>query len=410
MTRRQLRLAYLTTEYPKTSHTFIRREIEGLERRGHQVLRLSVRQAPDPVVDPADKREAGLTTYCLKQPPSVLAWTGVRAALLEPRRLGAAARAVVAMNQRSDRGIVRHAAYLAEACFIRDELRKNSIEHLHVHFGTNAAAVARLVRRLGGPPYSMTLHGPDEFDAPVGFSLGEKVAEAAFAVTISDFGSAQLRRWIAQEHWHKVHVVRCTVPDSFHEQGRAPSSAKNLVCVGRLAPQKGQLLLLEAVAAVAASGEPVKLVLVGDGEMRAAVERRISELDLAGRVSITGWADERQVIRHILESRAMVLPSFAEGLPVVIMEAMALRRPVVSTFVGGIPELVVPGKTGWLVPAGNVGALASALREVLAAPPERLDELGGLGQVRVREMHGAETELDKLEALFAAHTVRQAER
>jgi len=410
MTRRRLRLAYLTTEYPKTSHTFIRREIEGLERRGHHVLRLSVREAPDPVVDPADKREAGLTTYCLRQPPSVFARTGARALLLEPRGLGAAARAVVSMNRRSERGMVRHAAYLAEACFIRDVLRQNSIEHLHVHFGTNAAAVARLVRRLGGPPYSMTIHGPDEFDAPLGFSLGEKIAEAAFAVAVSDFGSAQLRRWIAPEHWHKVHVVRCTVPDSFHEQGRAPSGTRNLVCVGRLAPQKGQLLLLEAFAAVAASGEPATLVLVGDGEMRAVVERRISELDLAGKVKIAGWADERQVIRRILESRAMVLPSFAEGLPVVIMEAMALRRPVVSTFVGGIPELVAPGETGWLVPAGNVGALASALREVLAAPPDRLDELGRSGQVRVRERHSAEAELDKLEALFSASTVGFAER
>jgi glycosyltransferase involved in cell wall biosynthesis len=286
---------------------------------------------------------------------------------------------------------------------VLDALKRERIEHLHVHFGTNAAAVARLVRLLGGPTYSITVHGPDEFDAPIALSLGAKVAESAFTVAISSYGGAQLKRWIGPEHWSRVHVVHCTVPDSFHARSAKIPGPRALVCVGRLSAQKGQLVLLEAAAKLKNAGEAFELVLVGDGEMRGRVEQRIAELDLAGHVRITGWADEARVTSELLNARAMVLPSFAEGLPVVIMEAMALKRPVVSTYVAGIPELVVPGKTGWLVPAGDVEALTEALLDVLNAPLERLDALGAAAGERVRERHGAETELDKLESLLLTH-------
>jgi glycosyltransferase involved in cell wall biosynthesis len=116
--------------------------------------------------------------------------------------------------------------------------------------------------------------------------------------------------------------------------------------VGRLCEQKGQFLLLEAVARLASEGVPVELVLAGDGELRGDLERLIEAQGMAGFVNITGWVDSKRVRDEILSARVLVLPSFAEGLPVVIMEAMALGRPVVSTYVAGIPELVIPGETG----------------------------------------------------------------
>jgi glycosyltransferase involved in cell wall biosynthesis len=176
--------------------------------------------------------------------------------------------------------------------------------------------------------------------------------------------------------------------------------------VGRLSEQKGQLLLLEAAAEVAATAPDFRLTLVGDGELRAPTERRIAELGLGDVVEITGWADEAEVRRRILAARALVLASFAEGLPVVIMEAMALRRPVISTWVAGIPELV-DADCGWLVPAGDAGALAGAMRAALSAPPERLAAMGRAGRARVEARHDQRAEARRLLALIGAHPVGQ---
>ena len=186
-----------------------------------------------------------------------------------------------------------------------------------------------LARVLGGPPYSFTVHGPEEFDAPLALGLGEKIARSAFVVAISSFGRSQLYRWVAHSQWPKVEVVHCGLDDAFRSAPavRAPE-APRLVCVGRLCEQKGQLLLLEAVRRVVAKGGALELVLAGDGEMRAELEAQVVALGLRDHVRITGWIDGTEVREEILAARALVLPSFAEGLPVVIMEAMALRRAV----------------------------------------------------------------------------------
>jgi colanic acid/amylovoran biosynthesis glycosyltransferase len=396
-----MRIAYLTTEYPKASHTFIRREILELERRGHEVTRLAIRPLGDSVVDPTDREEALLTQYCLAQPKTSLLGAALGRGLVSPAAFGRAAMSTVSMGFRSERGIARHGAYLAEACYFLNVLFERQVEHVHAHFGTNAAAVARLIRLLGGPRYSFTVHGPDEYDAPRSLKLGAKVASSAFTVAISDYCSAQLRRWVDPAHWSRIQVVHCAVDDRFFGETPAiPPGSKQVVCVGRLSGQKGQLVLLDAFKRLVDEGIEGQLVLAGDGEMRSIVERRIGELDLAGRVLITGWIDESTVRRLLVESRALVLPSFAEGLPVVIMEAMAMKRPVLSTLIAGIPELVIQGETGWMIPAGNVEALVDGLRVVLTASTEDLDAMGEKGRSRVKARHHTVTEVDKLERLF----------
>jgi glycosyltransferase involved in cell wall biosynthesis len=172
--------------------------------------------------------------------------------------------------------------------------------------------------------------------------------------------------------------------------------------VGRLCEQKGQLLLVEAVARLAARGVRMELVLAGDGEMRADVEQAIARHRLEQAVRITGWIGGERVREEILAARALVLPSFAEGLPVVIMEALALRRPVITTYVAGIPELVRDGIEGWLVPAGNVEALAEAMADALSAPAADLARRGDAGRERVLARHAVQTEAAKLQALIAA--------
>jgi len=394
-------LAYLTTEYPKASHTFIRREILGLERSGQTVPRLAIRASEASIVDPADVAEYGRTTHLLSEPRLKLLYSLIVAFLSRPRAFVRAVAMTLRMARRSDRGFLRHAAYLVEATHLLRITQGARICHVHVHFGTNAAAVARLAWRLGGPTYSLTIHGPDEFDAPQSLSLPAKIVDALFVVAISDYCAAQIRRWLPYEQWRKIHIVHCTVDDSFLDSAEPiDPRSRTLVCVGRLTAQKGQFVLLDALAQIVEEGTDAQLVLAGDGELRPQIERRIAELELQDRVEITGWIDESEVRSRLLEARALILPSFAEGLPVVIMEAFALGRAVVSTTIAGIPELVVPKENGWLVPAGNVAELASAMRAVFEASPAQLNHMGRNGQDRVRQSHRFATELPKLLDLF----------
>jgi colanic acid/amylovoran biosynthesis glycosyltransferase len=401
-------VAYLVNQYPKVSHTFIRREIQALERQGVAVERIALRGWDAEIADGDDRGEQARTRYVLRSGLLPLAAAALAAALRAPRRFARALALALRMARASARPWPYHLVYLAEACRVAAWLRRSAATHLHAHFGTNSAEVAMLARALGGPPYSFTVHGPEEFDAPHALGLGEKIERAAFVVAISSFGRSQLYRWTRHAQWPKVEVVHCGLDAGF--SSAAPSTAPSplrLVCVGRLCEQKGQQLLLEAAARVVAKGIPLELVLAGDGEMRAALEALVVALGLRERVRITGWIDSSQVREEILAARALVLPSFAEGLPVVIMEAMVLRRPVISTFVAGIPELVRPGEDGWLIPAGDVAALAAAIEDCLATPPERLAAMGEGARARVLQRHSADVGAAKLAALFARASARR---
>jgi len=394
-----MRIAYLTPVYPKGSHTFVRRELRALERRGHEVLRVSIRP-PEGLVDPADLEEAGRTFVCLAQSPVAFLAALLGALARAPRRFARAARRAFALGRASERGMLRHAAYLAEAALLARLFREREIEHVHVHFGTNAAKVAMLVRDLGGPRFSVAYHGPDEFDSVAGHALAEVVATAAFCTAVSRYTAAQLQRWADPRHWQRIHVVRCAVDEAWLGAARPVPEAGPFLCVARLGAQKGLAVLVDALNRLAARGVDAELVLVGDGELRGLLEERIARLGLGARVRLAGWVGEAEVRECLARARCFVLPSFAEGLPVSIMEAFALERPVIATFVAGIPELVVPGENGWLVPAGDALALAEAMAEAAAAPIERLRAMGRAGAARVRERHGLQREVARLEALL----------
>lgn len=396
-----MKIAYLTTEYPKVSHTFIRREINELERRGHDVVRLSIRPPSGPLVDPMDQEEARKTLFCLGQSKlKIVALTLVQA-VLHPFTFLAALRMTSKMSRSSERGLFRHLAYLAEAVLLARELKQRGIQHVHVHFGTNAAAVARLMKRISGITYSMTVHGPGEFDASIGLSLAAKVSDSEFTVAISHYCKAQLCRWVAPQHWDRIHIVHCTVnPDFLAPSTPVSEDAESLVCVGRLTPQKGQMLLLEAFARALRQNKQGRLILAGDGELRPRLEKRIEELGLRDRVTITGWINESQVRTLLRDSRGLVLPSSAEGLPVVIMEALAMGRPVISTHVAAIPELVRHGVNGWLVPAGDRVTLTKRISKTFSTPASELTTMGRKGRRRVKRFHNSITEGATLEALF----------
>ena len=399
-----MRIAYFINQYPKVSHSFIRREILALERQGFAVQRIALRGWDAELVDAEDESERSKTHYVLQGGVQSLLMPVLQALRAQPRRFLAALWLALRMGQRADRSWPYHLIYLAEACRLLPWLQAFGAEHVHAHFGTNSTEVVMLAQALGGPTYSFTVHGPEEFDKPQFIHLGEKVRRAAFVAAISSYGRSQLFRWVEHAHWAKVKVVHCGLERAFHDVPEVPMPAvPRLVCVGRLCEQKGQLLLLEAARLLAAQGVEFELVLAGDGEMRAEIETLIADYGLQARVRITGWISSEQVRAEILVARALVLPSFAEGLPVVIMEAMALRRPVLSSYVAGIPELVRPGENGWLYPAGAVDELAAALADCLAQPAEVLQRMGEAAYQRVLERHNIDTEAAKLAVLFRTH-------
>ena len=305
----------------------------------------------------------------------------------------------------ADRERLRHFAYFVEACVLRQWLRECGAAHLHVHFGTNPAAVAMICRALGGPPWSLTVHGPEEFERGNGIALPQKIAAAAFVVGISEFAIRELRKWCDPADWEKLKLVRCGVDKAFAD-GEAVSpvpDVNRIVCVGRLCAVKMQHVLIEAAAALAARGVDIYVTLVGDGETRSDLERRVDELDMRSRVRFAGWASEQAVRNEILRSRVTVLPSRAEGLPVVIMESFALGRPVISTTIAAIPELIESGISGWLVPPGDVGQLADAIEQSLKMPVTDLTQMAAVGRRRVADLHDASANAQALQLLFRTH-------
>jgi glycosyltransferase involved in cell wall biosynthesis len=387
-----------------TSHSFIRREIAGVEAQGVTVRRYTLRFGDETLVDPLDLTERERTKAVIDVGPFGLLGFTLATAVSRPVRFARALGKAIWFGRRagsSGRGIGRHLIYLAEACVLLSWFARDGVEHVHAHFGTNSTVVALLARLMGGPPFSFTAHGPEEFDGPLLWGLDEKIGHAAFVVAVSEFGKSQLSRWIEHAEWFKLQVVRCGVDETFLRAGVVPlPGARRLVCVGRLAEQKGLLTLMTAAGVLHADGVDFELALVGDGPLRGEIERLIAEYDLGDRVRLLGWQGSARVRELIEGSRALVLPSFAEGLPVVIMEALGLGRPVISTFVAGIPELVQHGESGWLVPASSVESLCGAIQEALDAPVEKLEAMGRAGAQQVAERHNALIEAAKLASLF----------
>lgn len=398
-----LQVAYLVNQYPAVSQTFIRREIQALERKGIVVQRIALRGWDAVVVDDSDRKELALTRYVLKAGALGLAVAVLRSALTRPLRWLAAAGLALRMAKDSHRPLPIHLVYFAEACLVRGWLANSGAQHLHAHFATNPAEIAMLVRELGGPPYSFTAHGSDIMDRPSQIGLHETVARARFVAAVCWFGRGQILRWIPPSLWPKVSVVGCGLEPGYGVGASAPLAEPNkrLLCIGRLSKEKGQSLLIEAVAQLHVEGIHVEITLVGDGPMRAEIQDLVVRRGLEAAVHFAGSLDAQGVETELRRTRALVVPSLSEGLPVVIMEAMANRRAVIAPFLSGIPELVIHGETGWLYPVGNVEALVRAIRTCLDTAPDTLAAMGEQARQRVWASHDADREAATLLALMS---------
>lgn len=347
------------------------------------------------LTDPADRQEHARTERILEA-------GGRRLLAGVPRRGLAAALSLARRRAKAgESSLALQMIYIAEGARIAERAQALQLDHIHAHFGTNSTRVAAYARLLGGPRFSFTVHGPEEFDKPQALDLSGKLALAEFCVTVSSFGRSQMYRWAETADLPKVQVVHCGLDLSRWTDPQAlPPGPLHLVAVGRFAEQKGFGLLIRAFAQAWRQDPRLRLSLVGDGELRPGIEAVIATEGMAGAVQLLGWQDEAGVRAAMDAAHALVTPSFAEGLPVVIMEAMARARPVIATYIAGIPELVRPGQEGWLIPAGDAEALARAMLEAAQTPAETLQAMGQSARQRVLARHDIAESARLLDGLF----------
>jgi glycosyltransferase involved in cell wall biosynthesis len=387
----------LCNTYPAVSHSFVRREIEAVERAGHHVFRFSLRPFHRDIKDPADLHEAAQTLVILGQGWLLLASAALCMVVAHPLRTCAAVATAFGLSGKGFKQKARHVVYLLEAAWLVRRLWRMKVQHLHAHFGTNPAAIAVIARAWGGPPFSFTVHGPDEFDAPVELRLREKVQSATFVAAISSYCRSQLMRWIPEAQWSKLKLIRCGLDSAFFDvkPSAPPAESVEFVTVARLSQQKGLPLLVEACARLRDTGARFHLTIVGFGDMREALQSKIRSHDLGDCITLAGIRSSEEIRGLLLGARAFVLPSFAEGLPVVLMEALALARPVITTAIAGIPELV-DEHCGWLIPAGSEADLVQAMISALAASSEELLSKGMIGRERVLRLHDIDDNASRL--------------
>jgi len=395
-------IAYLTSVYARAGDTFIRREVQALRQMGWTIRTFSIRRADaSERVSEDIASEQATTVYILEQGLFRLLAALLRMSFKYPARMRRAILQAMSVRWPGLKSAIWHFVYLMEASYLAEQLIAARVELLHNHIAMNSATVAMLASTLSGVPYSLTVHGPHEFFASEHWALGAKVASSVLTVCISHYGKSQCMLFSRPEHWNKLRIVRCGLENQFlHETSKQLPERHRLICVGRISPEKGQLLLVDAVAELTEEGVDLELVIAGDGPFRDVIANRIHALQLQDTIRLTGWQSSDQVRQSIEESSLLVLPSFAEGIPVVLMEAMALGRPVIATYVGGVPELVTPNDSGWLVPAGSVPDLADAIRDALSFPPHVLAQMGQRGRQQVLAQHSIANEARKLGELF----------
>jgi glycosyltransferase involved in cell wall biosynthesis len=403
-----MRIAYLCGRYPAISNTFIMREVQALRARGFTVDTLTMRPARAGHLLTDTDREEFARTYAIL-PPRVGDFLAAHAAAISCSPAGYLSTLATALrlSPAGTRGKLWQLFYFVEALVLWWRCRARQVEHIHAHFGNVAPDVALLAAGFaraagsGTGSWSFTMHGPVEFYDVSRHRLKDKVERADLVVCISDFARSQLMALVDEDHWAKLRVVHCGVdPERFSAQRRnGREGALTLLSVGRLVRVKGQALLLEALSQLAAEGVPARLTIVGDGPKRRDLERLAHEHDVADRVTFAGSVGQDEIVSYYERADVFCLPSFGEGVPVVLMEAMAAGLPVVTTRIMGVPELVEDGVSGLLVAPGRADSLARAIRQ-LAESRDLRTNLGLAAREKVVGDFNLDRSAEQLQALF----------
>lgn len=398
-------LAYLVSQYPAVSHTFIRREVAALRRRGIDVATFSIRAPSDAdVAGDADRIEADRTYIVLKQSLVALLRSHAWGLISRPARYFHTLRLALRHRPPGLRAFWLALAHFGESILLSHELHRRSIRHLHTHFANSGATVGLLSTRFLRLTWSFVIHGPSETDFPAGYLLGEKIKAADMVICAHWFGCSQGMRLVPPEYWGKFEVVRCGL-----NRAELPTPAaviqeeRTIVCVGRLAPDKGQAGLLEAFVDIHQRFPDARLKLIGGGPDRERLAALAHDLGLAGVVRFLGPLPEAATLMEIASSEIMVLPSFWEGLPVVLMEAMALGVPVITSRIAGVPELIEDGANGLLFTPGKWSELTECLGRMMG-DGELRQKLATAGRERIFPEFDVDTSASQLEKCFAGFT------
>ena len=361
-----MRFAYLISCYPAANHTFVLREIMGLRNLGFELFTASI-SAPDRATDAmteVEREEQERTSYVKNLGHFFAVKENLAELLVRPRRYLSGLIYALRLSNWQPRRIISYLMYFVEAVIVGRWMRRNQLSLLHTHFSSSVALIARKIFPI---EISMTIHGSGEFNEPACFNLEEKVNAASLIIAISNYGKSQLMKVSEPANWDKIEVVRLGIePSVFTPVVPKPElDVFEVLCVGQLVPVKGHELLIDATAEIVRRGGKIRLRLVGDGRLRKMLEEKVHVAGLQDCVVFEGWRNQTEVIELYRTANAFALASFAEGIPVVLMEAMSMGVPCVATRITGVPELITDGIDGLLVSPGSSEELADALLKLM---------------------------------------------
>jgi colanic acid/amylovoran biosynthesis glycosyltransferase len=397
-------LAYIIGHYPAVTHTFILREILQLRELGFEIQTASI-NAPEWSHDgltAAEQQEAARTFYVKARGWPRILWDHAACLVSRPGRYLSGLLFALGLGRFDLHAILSHFFYFAEAVVVGQWMRRNALGQLHVHFAIATSTVALIAKKIFGIPYSITVHGPDEFYGVAFHHLAQKIEGASFIVCIGQFCRSQLMAFAPPQQWEKLEICPLGVDPEVFQPRHTETGTFQALCVGRLIPRKGQAILVAATAKLLERGRSVHLNLVGDGPDREALESAATQLNIRKNVAFHGWVNQGRIREFLERADVFVLPSFAEGVPVSLMEAMAMEIPCISTSIAGIPELIQSGEEGILVPASDSELLAAAMEKLIEDPEFRL-RLGSGGRRKVISDYNLRVNVGRLAAIFERH-------
>jgi colanic acid/amylovoran biosynthesis glycosyltransferase len=403
---RTRRMAYLSAQHPMLSMIFIVREIAQLEQLGFDIEVASVNNADRPrdKLTAIEAAQADKTYYIKAHGLAGALAAHAHTLFTRPLRYLRGWRYAASLAGLDLRALAMQCLYLTEALMLGRWMQRRQLAHVHVHLGSQPATVGLLAKQVFDIGLSITVHGADEFYDAWRQHLAQKVAHADFIVCISNFARSQLMFVSDSRHWNNLVVCRLGIDVTlFNPRPYTRTRADepfHILCVGRLSAAKGQQLLIEAVARLRSMGRPVSLDIVGGGANMPVLQALVRQHGLADVVTLSGPVNQDRIREHYARADCFAMASFAEGVPVVLMEAMSMQIPCVTSHITGIPELITHDENGLLTPPSNVDGLVAQLDRLIADPvlARRFPEAA---RTQVQMHYDLQGNVAKLAAIFA---------
>jgi colanic acid/amylovoran biosynthesis glycosyltransferase len=401
-----MRLAYLLSQYPTITHTYLLREVRALRSLGLEIHVISVRRAdrPPEELSPEELIEWRQTFTVLGEGFGAVLLAHAETILHHPMGYMAGMWEAIRLSGSHLRKLISNVVYFGESVVAGHHMVKLGLRHLHSHY---SSTLGMLIARTFPLTFSATIHGSAEFNDVIGFHMAEKLAAAQFVCVISSYGRSQVMKATDPECWSKIELAPLGVDCNlfFARPHRAHPEPFEIISVGSLEPAKGVPILIAAIHRLVRQGRSVRLRLVGDGSLKHQLERNIAAFGLQNHVRLEGSCSNERVKEIYKETDLFALASFSEGIPVVLMEAMAMEIPCVATWITGIPELIRHGIDGWLVPPGDEEQLADVIARLMD-DAELRKRLGESARVRVQEKFELSKNVSKLADIYRRRLMR----